>query len=255
VSSGLVAKLRGPLLQRADFSEVLAEPWTTLTASEMAQRPVYLERDGRAPLGDLFEVRGQPRGQVRFVGDLERADRLGAGLSEGEVAVDGTVGNEAGVAMAGGTLDIGGNAGARTGAAPLGFTRGMTGGELIVRGSAGPEAGATMRRGVLVIVGAADARTGLGMIAGTVVVFGTAGPDTGLWSKRGSVVALGGITVPQTYAYACTYQPAFLRLLLTRLQGRFGLPVRKKHLNGLYHRYSGDMAELGKGEILAWTAE
>jgi hypothetical protein len=93
------------------------------------------------------------------------------------------------------------------------------------------------------------------MIAGTVVAFGTAGPDTGLWSKRGSVVALGGITVPQTYVYACTYQPAFLRLLLTRLHGRYGLPVRKKHLNGLYHRYSGDMAELGKGEILAWTAE
>ena len=27
-----------------------------------------------------------------------------------------------------------------------------------------------------------------------------------------------------------------------------------RHLTGLYRRYSGDLAELGKGEILEWTA-
>jgi formylmethanofuran dehydrogenase subunit C len=130
----------------------------------------------------------------------------------------------------------------------------MTGGELIVRGSAGAEAGAAMRRGLLVIVREAGNQTGVGMIAGTVVVFGSAGADPGLWSKRGTVVALGRITPPATYVYACTCQPAYLRLLLTRLRVRYGLPVRPRHLNGLYRRYSGDMAELGKGEILVWTA-
>ena len=93
------------------------------------------------------------------------------------------------------------------------------------------------------------------MIAGTVVVFGSAGAESGLWSKRGSVIALGGITPPATYLYACTYRPEYVRLLLARLRVRFGLPVGARHLNGLYRRYSGDMAELGKGEILAWTAE
>ncbi|MBA3760002.1 MAG: formylmethanofuran dehydrogenase subunit C, partial [Gemmatimonadales bacterium] len=53
----------------------------------------------------------------------------------------------------------------------------------------------------------------------------------------------------------CTFQPAYLRLLLTRLRSSYGLPVRPRHLNGLYRRYSGDMAELGKGEILAWTSK
>lgn len=147
-----------------------------------------------------------------------------------------------------------GNVGARAGAAPLGYKRGMTGGELIVRGSAGPGAGATMRRGLLVIGKNAGQQAGLGMIAGTVVVFGSAGADSGLWSKRGTVIALGRITPPPTYIYACTYQPVHLRLLLTRLSARFGLPVRPRHLKGLYRRYSGDMAELGKGEILTWTA-
>ncbi|HYN22914.1 MAG TPA: hypothetical protein VE078_18285 [Thermoanaerobaculia bacterium] len=112
-----------------------------------------------------------------------------------------------------------------------------------------------MRRGLLVILHAAGDRIGLGMIAGTVVVFGSAGADAGLWSKRGSVVALGRITPPPTYSYACTFQPVHLRLLLTRLRDSYGLPVRPRHLNGFYRRYSGDMAELGKGEILAWTAK
>jgi formylmethanofuran dehydrogenase subunit C len=255
VSSSLVAKLKQPLRQRADLSEVLAGVWTTLSATELCDRPVYLERDGQATFGDLFEVDGHSSGRIRFMGDLELADRLGAGLIEGEVIVDGSVGREAGLAQAGGTLDIGGDAGPRAGAAPLGFKRGMTGGELIVRGSAGAEAGAGMRRGLLVIVGQAGDRTGLGMIAGSVLVFGATGADPGLWSKRGSVVALGKISPPPTYSYTCTYQPAYLRLLLMRLSTGYGLPVRPRHLNGLYRRYCGDMAELAKGEILAWTAE
>lgn len=249
----VTAKLKEPLRQRADLSEVLTGPWSTLSARELCDRPVYLERDGRAAFGDLFGVDGHPDGKIRFVDDLEQADRIGAGLSEGEVIVDGSVGREAGLAQAGGTLDIGGDAGPRAAAAPVGFKRGMTGGTLIVRGSAGAEAGAGMRRGLLVIARDAGERTGLGMIAGTAVVFGSVAADAGLWSKRGSVVALGPISPPLTYSYACTFQPAYLRLLLSRLRTGYGLPVRPRHLNGFYRRYSGDMAELGKGEILAWT--
>jgi formylmethanofuran dehydrogenase subunit C len=255
VSSGLVAKLRMPLLQRSDFSEVLAGNWTSLSAKQIAERPVYLERDGRVLLGELFDVSGKEEGRIRFTGELAQADRLAAGLGEGEVVVESSVGQEAGLALAGGALDIHGDAGPRAGAAPLGFKRGMAGGELIVRGSAGPEAGAGMRRGLLIIAGSCGDRTGLGMIAGSVVVFGTAGPDTGLWSKRGSVVAFGRITPPATYAYACTYQPAYLRLMLKRLQAKYDLPINRRHLTGFYRRFSGDLAELGKGEILQWTAK
>jgi formylmethanofuran dehydrogenase subunit C len=255
VSGGLVAKLKQPLTQRADLSEVLVGSWTTLSARELSSRPVSLERDGDARLGDLFALDGQPQGRIRFEGELDQVDRLGAGLTEGEVIVDGSVGRETGLAQAGGRLDIGGDAGPRAGAAPPGFKRGMTGGELIVRGSVGAEAGASMRRGLLVVLHAAGDRTGLGMIAGTVLVFGSVGADPGLWSKRGSVVAMGRITPPPTYSYACTFQPIHLRLLLMRLHADYGLPVRPRHLNGFYRRYSGDMAELGKGEILAWTAK
>lgn len=254
MSQGLLARLKSPLEQRGDFSEVLTQPWNELPARALSERPVYLERDGRVLLGDLFEISGNPGGNIRFEGDLDTVDRLGAGLSQGQVMVTGGLGNEAGLGMSGGTLLIEGDAGERAGAALPGFKRGMAGGELIIRGSAGPEAGALMRRGLLVITKNSGERAGLGMIAGTIVVFGAAGRDTGLWSKRGSVVALGSITPPPTYSYACTYQPVHLRLLLTRLSTRYDLSVQRKHLTGQYRRYSGDMAELGKGEILQWTA-
>ena len=253
MTEGLTARLKTPLSQPADFGEVLASPWAGVPARELAERPVYLAQDGRVRLGDLFEVQGTPAGRLSFEGDLGSASRLGAGLAEGEVTVGGDVGAEAGLGMSGGALVIEGNAGERTGAAFPGFKRGMTGGELIIRGSAGAETGATMRRGVIAIGRSSGERTGLGMIAGTIVVLGATGADSGLWSKRGSVVALGRISPPPAYAYACTYQPIVLRLLLTRLKERYRLAVQRRHVTGLYRRYSGDMAELSRGEILVWS--
>jgi hypothetical protein len=35
---------------------------------------------------------------------------------------------------------------------------------------------------------------------------------------------------------------------------QYELPVSDQHLAGLYRRYSGDLADIGKGEILVWTA-
>jgi formylmethanofuran dehydrogenase subunit C len=254
VSDGLTAVLKSPLGRSADFGEVFPAGWSRLSATDLAQRPVYLGEQ-TVSLGDLFEIRGTPAGRIRFEGDLGAAVRFGAGLAEGEVTVDGDVGADAGSGMSGGALVIGGNLGPRAGAALPGFKRGMTGGELIVRGSAAAEAGASMRRGLLAIGRAAGERTGLSMIAGTIIVFGAAGPDTGLWSKRGSVVALGRITPPPTYRYACTYQPPHLRLQLERLRERYGFPVHRRHLTGQYRRYSGDLAELAKGEILEWASK
>lgn len=255
MSDGVEARLRTPLRQRADCSELLPQGWGSLSTGELARRPIYLEQEGQVAFGDLFELTGEPAGRIRFIGALGHMDRLGAGLSEGTVIVEDSVGEETGLGMSGGVLDIHGDSGIRTGAAAPGSKRGMLGGELIVRGSAGAEAGSFMRRGTLVIVGSAGDRTGLGMIAGNVIIVASAGTATGLWSKRGSVVALGKITPPATYSYACTYQPIHLRLLLGRLRTEYKLPIHRRHITGLFHRFSGDFAELGKGEILQWTAK
>jgi formylmethanofuran dehydrogenase subunit C len=255
VSDGLVATLRAPIRGRADFGDVLRGSWGALSAGELARRAVVLDREARVPLGDLFDLSGTPSGLIRFEGDLRRADRIGAALSEGTVEVRSGVGHEAGIGMSGGVLEVQGNAGDRVAGAEPDARRGMTGGELLVRGSVGAEPGVRMRRGLVVVAGSVAARAGPGMIAGTVLVFGDAGPSPGIGSKRGSVIALGRIEIPATYRYACTYQPDHLRLTLLRLRDRYRLKVLKRHLTGFYRRYSGDLGDLGRGEILAWTAE
>jgi formylmethanofuran dehydrogenase subunit C len=254
VSNGVVARLRAPLTERADLGEVLGAGWGSMSPADLARRPVRM--GGRAAtFGDLFEVGGQAGGSIRLEGDLRQVDRLAAGLTEGTVIAESHVGEEVGLGMSGGSVVVRGNAGPRAGAAPPEARRGMSGGELIIHGNAGPEAGARMRRGLIAIGGRAVANAGAMMIAGTVVVLGAAGPGAGLWSKRGSIVALGNVFVPQTYRYDCTYQPAWLRLTLSRLRAAYELPVKTRHLTGFYRRYSGDLADLGRGEILEWTAQ
>jgi formylmethanofuran dehydrogenase subunit C len=255
VSDGIGARLRKPLHTRADLGAVLAGAWSGLAAVELARRPVLLDGGASVPLGDLFEVTGAPAGRIRFEGDLAKADRLGAGLAEGEVLVEGPVGDEAGLGMSGGVIDVRGDAGARAGGAAGDARRGMTGGELLVRGRAGPEPGMRMRRGLLVVMADVAGHAGIGMIAGTLILAGDAGPAPGRWSKRGSIVALGSVQIPPTYRYACTYQPDHLRLTLLRLRKRYGLAVDERYVSGSYRRYSGDLADLGRGEILAWTAQ
>jgi len=253
MSGALTVRLRDGLPARTDFSAVLGTPWTTAAAAEVARRTVRLETDGPVSLGELCEVRGKAAGRVRFEGDFALADRLAAGLQEGEVVIEGNVGREVGLGMAGGSVEVRGNAGSRAAGAAPELKRGMSGGELVVRGSAGPEVGAGMRRGLVAIGGSVAGHAGMSTIAGTVVILGDAGPSPGLWSKRGSILALGPVSIPPTYRYACTYQPTHVRVILTRLRARYGLPIEERHIEGLYRRYSGDLAELGRGEILAWS--
>ncbi len=254
MSDGIVARLRSRLDARADLGLVLSPGWGALGPGDLARRPVRMNGN-TASLGDLFDLAGSPAGRIGFEGDLRMVDRLAAGLAEGEITVEGNVGNEVGLGMSGGAIIVRGNAGARAGAAPPEARRGMTGGELVILGNAGPGAGARMRRGLLGIGRRAGPGAGATMIAGTVVVVGAADAGAGLWSKRGTVVALGGIAIPPTYKYACTYRPEYLRLALTRLRACYGFPVKSRHLSGFFHRYSGDLADLGKGEILEWAAK
>ena len=111
---------------------------------------------------------------------------------------------------------------------------------------------ACLRRGVVAIGGDVGMNAGRAAIAGTLVIAGSAGTTTGRWCKRASIVALGPITVSPTFRYACTFRPPAVGVLLTSLK-RHGLPVTANQTGGLYRRYSGDLAESDKGEILHWT--
>jgi formylmethanofuran dehydrogenase subunit C len=252
MSDQVVLTLRAPLEHRLEAEAIVPDRFPALGARAIAGLPVWY--GGRtAAVGDFFTVTGECSERVLVQGDLAWAVGLGAGMVGGELVIEGAAGRDTGIAMAGGVIEIRGTAGDNTGGALPGASRGMTGGEIVIRGKAGADTGARMRRGLIAVTGDAGQGTGRGMIAGTVVLFGAAGAGTGRWIKRGSIVSFGAVARPASFRYACTYRPPHIRLLLRYLAARHGLPVTDSQVAGRYHRYSGDLAELGKGEILEWA--
>lgn len=244
---------RQPLPGPVDARAILEGAWGDLGPAALLARELD-GPDGTLALGDAYSASGSPDGMLVIEGDSSQLQWLGAGLAAGTVEVRGNAGNYAGAGMSGGALVIRGNAGDFTGSAAAGRKRGMTGGEIIVHGSAGASTGAAMRRGLIATGGGTGPFAGFSMLAGTIVAFGAFGGDAGLLNKRGTLVSLGGIAMPSTYRAACTYAPDWLRMVLIRLRERYGMPVTAAHLDGDYQRSSGDFAELGKGEILSWSA-
>jgi formylmethanofuran dehydrogenase subunit C len=263
--------LREGVSDQVDASSITPNALASLASSAIAQLPLSIGRR-RVVLSDLFEIDGERSDDVRIVGEMHRIDGLGTGMTGGRLIIDGSAGNDvgvgmsggvievkgdagdgAGVGMAGGYLSITGSAGDRLGAALPGASKGMTGGEIIVRGSAGAEVAKRARRGLVVVGGNAGPSAAHAMIAGTLLVCGRLGAGAGLWSKRGSVIALGAIEIPATYRYACTYRPPIMAVLMRYLQRVHQFAFDARFAGGRYKRWTGDVADVGKGEILEWT--
>jgi formylmethanofuran dehydrogenase subunit C len=252
VSDWVVLTLRAALEHPLDASCIAADRLGALSERNVSALPVRY--DGRAaPLGDFFTVRGERSVRVRVVGSLDQADGIGTGMAGGELVIEGNVGQDLALEMSGGTVDVHGNAGANAGGASPGAARGITGGEIVIRGSVTENVGIGMRRGIVVVTGDAGRGTGQGVIAGTVVVFGRIAAVAGRFLKRGTIVGFGEMERPATFRYACTFRPPHLQVLFHHLRRHYELPITEGHLSGRYHRYSGDFAELGRGEILQWA--
>lgn len=252
----LRTKLSAPL----DGSSIVPDRFADLDGAGLAQLPVWSAAEPRAAarLGDVFRIEGERSDQVRIVGDCALVDGLGQRMQGGRLLIEGDAGAHSGRAMSGGVIVILGSTGGNLGGAFPGATKGMSGGEIVVQGSAGPEAGARLRRGLIYLGGQTGPRAGRGMIAGTLVLREPPEAEVGVFNKRGSIVLLtppAAVANPfgPTYPYACTYRPPHLPLILTRLRAVHGAAVTDAQISGPYRRYSGDLTDVGKGEILAWT--
>lgn len=224
----------------------------------------------RARLGDFFALRGaagaedrivvegdlrafndvgahMQHGALTIVGDL--GHRVGAGMRGGELVVEGDVRNLAGTGMVGGRLTVRGSAGDRLGAGREGERAGMRGGEIIVHGDAGAMTGAALRRGLIAVAGEIGELAGLRMLAGTIVALGGLGHRPGAGMRRGTLVAPRAHGLLPTFALACSFKPAFVRLYLNHLRA-LGLGVEDRMVDGVYQRWCGDATELRRGEIL-----
>lgn len=240
------------------------------SVAEIAALPVQVG-NAPAPLGEFFRVRGDAGDQqVVLEGDCTRVKSVGASMAVGSIRIEGNIGMHVGAEMRGGEIDVQGNAaewagaemrggllrirgdaGDLAGAGYRGSRLGMRGGVILVHGNAGNEVGCSMRRGLIVVVGAVADFTGVSMIAGSIFLFGPAGARTGAGMKRGTIACLGR-NRPQllpTFQFDCLYQPAFLRVYFRHLRD-WGLAIPEEILHAGCRRYSGDLVELGKGELL-----
>lgn len=219
-------------------------------------------------LGDFFTVKGERSNQIRVEGDVSLVKNIGIGMQDGRVVIEGSVGMHvgsrmsggeievhgdagdwAGAEMTGGLLWIKGNVGNRAGSAYRGSKYGMRGGVLLIEGSAGHEVGGYMRRGLIVVRGDVQDHTGARMVAGSIFVLGRLGERTGGGMKRGSIVCFHTPDMLPTFRLTATYTPLFIPIFLRSLEAR-GFSVSEVQRAKHFTRYCGDMAELGKGEIL-----
>jgi len=263
--SALVFELKNTPGQRLDLSPLVPERLAGLNRKEIQALEIGTTRE-TLTVGDAFKVKGKNAATIHFDGTDERCDKIGAGLAGGEIFVDGDVGSHLGVRMKAGTIEVRGSAGVSAGASmagghiaisrdagdqaggvAFGETMGMKGGFLTIGGDAGALLGERMRRGLVVVGGNAGDYAGGRMIAGTIVLKHGAGRYAGYGLRRGSLIFMEKPkNILPTFSDCGVMEFDYLRLLETWLRGT-GMRIK---LGGRARRLIGDMAVLGKGEML-----
>jgi formylmethanofuran dehydrogenase subunit C len=263
--SALTFELKGKPDQRLDLSPLVPAKLADLRPKDIEALLIGTTRV-KLTVGDAFKVKGTDSSKLRFVGTDGRCDKIGAGIVDGEIMVDGDAGAYlgagmkrgkievtggagalAGASMAGGRIAIQGDVGERAGGILVGDTIGMKGGFMTIGGNAGPLIGERMRRGLVVVGGDAGDYAGGRMIAGTILLKSNVGRHPGSGLRRGSLIFIEEPKqLPPTFGDCGVMEFNYLRLL-ERWLHTVGLRI---NLGARARRLMGDMAVLGKGEIL-----
>jgi len=226
---------------------------------EIAKLPVW-EGNRRGVLGDLFDVEGEsgadPEGvTIRLTGDFRRVRRVGAAMTSGEIAIEGSVGMNlgaemkggritavldagswAGSAMKGGEIVIKGCVGDYAGAPYRGSNQGMSGGTIVVEKDAGNEVGCFMVGGLIRVKGNIGQFAGVHMKGGMIVVEGDAGDRVGADMTGGRIVLLGRIG---------TILPGFI---IDEI--RSSVRVGEERIQGPFYLFRGDITESWNGSLM-----
>jgi formylmethanofuran dehydrogenase subunit C len=251
--------------QRLDLSPLVPAKLAGLNRKEIEALAVNTTRE-KLTVGDVFKVKGKDTENLRFDGTDERCDKIGAGLAGGEITIDGDAGMLLGTKMKRGKISVSGSAGVLAGASmaggeiavrrdvgdqaagvAFGETMGMRGGFISIGGDAGNLLGERMRRGLVVVGGQAGDYAGGRMIAGTLLLKRGAGRYAGYGSRRGSLIFLEKPKdILPTFSDSGVMEFDYLRILEKWLREQ-GLRIR---FGARARRLMGDMAVLGKGEML-----
>lgn len=263
--SALTFRLREAPPERLDLSGLVPHRIGALSLPDIERLPIGTSRHGVA-VADIFTVETGDRDSIRFEGGSPRFDLIGAGLESGRLVVDGDVGQRLGQAMRGGTIEVTGSAGPfaasaakgglvriagdadeRAGGAIHGAMRGLDGAILVIEGDAGDRLGERMRRGLILIGGRAGDYAGSGLIAGTIIAQ-EVGDNPGYGMRRGTIIAAAHGTLLPSFVPTGRH-----RLVVAQLLRRAVAHIRPRSAELIpqqAERLAGDLATLGKGEIL-----
>jgi len=268
--SGWRLALRAQPSLRIDARELQPAVLARLARAEV-ERVALRQGSSEIALAELFDIEpieGSMSTALVIEGDLSRFDCVGWSMTDGELQVQGSVGDCAGAAMAGGRITIEGDAADLTGCAMRGGwldvrgdvgdlaasalpgeMDGMRGGTFVLRGNAGARLADRMRRGSVVLFGDAGDFLASRMVAGTLALGGRCGVHPGWGMRRGSIVFAGPVpAVAPTFVPLQSDADVFWQLLardLARFGGPFATLAQRR-----VRRLAGDLAVLGKGELL-----
>jgi formylmethanofuran dehydrogenase subunit C len=238
-------------------------------AEEVGELPL-LWGNKKKKLSDLFYIRSGKGTGIVIDGDVPNAKHIGAGMAKGSISIKGSAGMHVGHGMEGGRISIAGNAGDWLGAemrgglisvkgsvgdlagsAYRGSKRGMTGGTIIIHGNAGTEVGELLAGGNIGVKGSVGSFVGTLMEGGLIACLDGIGERPGAGMIRGTILAMKSPRMLPTFRFTRAYNPKLLKPRLEELKAG-GFPVGRKHIEGLYDRYEGDLAADGKGRIIVW---
>lgn len=265
--SRLTLKLKAAPTVRIDLTGLAP----AIAAGASVQATPVMADGHMAELGDLFAVSGNAGGEIVIEGSHGRLDGVGAGLAVGTLLVEGSVGDRAAAGMKGGrlvikgdaghylatslkggTVHVGGSAGNFVGGVSAGKRFGMVGGNVIVDGNLGSRAGDKMRRGLILARGTAGEAAGSRMIGGTIVAEQGFGAAAGQLMRRGSLIGPSIGHLLPTFADCGVHDLVILGIMARAYARELG-PLAPKALPTRVRRLMGDLATIGKGEILLTT--
>jgi formylmethanofuran dehydrogenase subunit C len=265
--SGLTFKLRGEPSLRLDLRGLVPAKLAGHSLADI-ERSTLATEAGSAKVGDYFAVGGAEGDTVTIAGGSDHLDFVGTHLGSGKIIVDGPVGAYAGADMRGGQIEIHGDAGAYLaaegrggvirvkgsagdylGGARAGRKFGLMGTLVVVGGSVGTRAGERMRRGIVLAKGGFGHSAGSRMVGGTLWTETGVGPGPGPLLRRGTLIGPAVEGLLPTFADCGRHDLVILRILSRYMTEMLG-PLAPPPLPGTVRRLAGDMATIGKGEIL-----
>jgi formylmethanofuran dehydrogenase subunit C len=223
---------------------------------EVAALPVW-EGNKQKKLGDLFKIEEDKAEtpNITINGNVDEVRRIGSGMKNGEIVINGNAGMHLGEKMAGGKItvqgdaagwagsdmkkgliEIMGNAGAYLASPYRGSSTGMRGGKIIVHGNVGSDVAVFMKGGTIKVHGDAGPFLGFRMCDGAVHIEKNAGTRIGACMTGGKIVVSG-----------------FLEEVLPTFTIDSVKPKVKieegDSVTGPFYVFLGDLAENGRGKL------